>query len=277
MNPFDDARHLAALEEGSRAHYAEPSYYTKCYRGRSDDVAFYTELVAKSKPASVLEYGCGNGRIALPLARAGTPVTGVDLSEAMLADFQARLDREPAEVARRVSLVRGDMREAKLRRRFPLVLCTFNTFLHLYSRQDVEAFLARVRQHMQPDARFVFDATVPSIVEIGRDPNRAYTVPRMRYPATGELVRYAEYFDYDVSTQVLTVTMRFEPHQDPKRAWTTLLTHRQYFPRELEALLHYNGFEVEQILPDFAEGTIEPDTDIVVWVTKLRRGADRTG
>ena len=33
------------------------------------------------------------------------------------------------------------------RRRFPLVICPFNTALHLYTRPDVEAFLVRSRPH----------------------------------------------------------------------------------------------------------------------------------
>ena len=65
------------LEVGSRAHYDDPAYYTKTYQRRTDDVAFYVEL-AKRYGADVLEYGAGNGRIAIPVARTGLRVTGVD-------------------------------------------------------------------------------------------------------------------------------------------------------------------------------------------------------
>src|SRR3954466_13975543 len=135
------------LEAGSAAHYEDPAYYTKTYRGRVEDVRYYVDLAAL-RGGPVLEYGCGNGRIAVPIARAGVEVVGVDLSPEMLADLRARLRDEPTAVRRRIEVRRGDMRRARLGRRFPLIICPFNAFLHLYTRRDVEAFLARVRAHL---------------------------------------------------------------------------------------------------------------------------------
>jgi SAM-dependent methyltransferase len=59
-------------------------------------------------PWRVLDIGCGQGTQALLLARRGHAVTGLDTSDHLLADFRAALDAEPAEVADRVRLVRGD-------------------------------------------------------------------------------------------------------------------------------------------------------------------------
>ena len=53
-----------------------------------------------------------------------------------------------------------------------------------------------------------------------------------------------EYFDYDPARQVLFVSMEFEPVGKPGETWVTPLAHRQFFPQEWEALLHYNGFRV---------------------------------
>jgi SAM-dependent methyltransferase len=265
--PSDDS-----LVEGSSAHYAEPSYYEKCYVKRTDDVHYYTKLASAFSERPVLEYGCGHGRIALPIARQGNPVVGVDLSAPMLEAFRQRLACEARDVRRRVRLVQGDMRSVRMRRRFDLVLCTFNTFLHLYDRVDVERFLARVRAHMTSDGRFVFDTSMPMPEELARDPNRPFRVPRLRYPPTGQLVRYAETFDYDRVTQVLRINMTFEPMDAPRRAWSTLLTHRQFHPREVEALLHYNGFELVGANADFMPGPLHGEADTIVWVAK-KRGA----
>ncbi len=148
------------LEAGSLAHYEDPAYYTSTYADRVADVAYYVAL-ARSSGGPVLEYGVGNGRVALPIARHGVEVVGVDHSAPMLADLRERLAREPADVRSRVRAARGDMRRAKLGRRFPLVLATFNTALHLYTRDDVERFLARVREHLTPRGRFVVDLSMP--------------------------------------------------------------------------------------------------------------------
>ncbi|PIE05309.1 MAG: hypothetical protein CSA75_05425, partial [Sorangium cellulosum] len=90
------------LSFGSLSHYAEPSYYDKCYANRRDDVAFYLDRANRKPPCAILEYGCGNGRIALPIAQAGHQITGVDLSQPMLSAFAERLKSEPNDVQQRV-------------------------------------------------------------------------------------------------------------------------------------------------------------------------------
>lgn len=133
-----------------RAHFEDADYYTHTYAERTEDVAFYVEAGVRSG-GPVLEYGIGNGRIAIPLARRGVEVAGVDLSRPMLADLRARVAKEPPAVrAPRARARRRHGARARLGERFALVTCPFNTALHLYERRDVEAWLARVREHLTP-------------------------------------------------------------------------------------------------------------------------------
>jgi SAM-dependent methyltransferase len=263
-----------AGDAGAQAHYADPAYYEKTYRSRRWDVEYYVRL-ARLSGGPVLEYGAGNGRIAIPIARAGVDVVAVDLSKPMLEDLRAALLREPAEVKRRVRVVHGDMRKVRLSRRFPLVIAAFNTILHLYTRQDMEQFLARVRAHLAPRGRFVFDFSVPRGDELVRDPGRSYGAPRIRHPTTGQLVRYAERFEYDPVRQVLLVWMDFKPEGGGK-PWSVPLTHRQFFPREIEALLHYNGFGDMVWTADFSDQPPDESVDSMVVGCRARaRGASR--
>jgi SAM-dependent methyltransferase len=254
----------AELEAGSRAHYEDPRYYTSTYAARIDDVTYYVDLAVRAR-GRVLEYGVGNGRIALPIARHGLEIVGVDDSGPMLADLRARLRTEPPDVRDRLRVVRGDMRRVRLGQRFDLVIAAFNTVLHLYDRRDVERFLARVRAHLAPGGRFVVDLSVPSVADLARPATRAYSAPRFRHPTAGVVVSNREYFDYDPVRQVLFVSMEFEPLGQPAGAWITPLAHRQFFPQEWEALLHYNGFAVERVDGDFEGGPMTADSDTMVW------------
>ena len=252
------------LEAGSLAHYEDPPYYTSTYAARIADVAFYVDLAARVR-GPVLEYGVGNGRIALPMARHGVEVVGVDHSGPMLGDLRRRLKGETADVRERLTVVRGDMRRLKLRRRFPLVVCPFNAALHLYTRPDVEAFLARVRGHLAPRGRFVVDLSMPPLADLARDPARPFHAPRFRHPTTGGVVKNREHFDYDAARQVLFVSMEFEPVGAPGDSWATPLAHRQFFPQEWESLLHYNGFHVDRVEGDFHGGPLAKESDVMVW------------
>ncbi len=252
------------LEAGRREHFADAGFYAFTYRTRTEDVAFYSELV-RELGGPVLEYGVGDGRIALPLARAGHHVTGIDLSEAMLEAFRGTLSREDDATRRRVKLVAGDMTHVALRKRFPLVICPFNALLHLYDRESLEAFLGRVRAHLAPGGRFVFDISVPAPEDLARDPSRAYRVTPFRHPTAGCVVKYEEYFAYDHVSQVLHVDSIFTNRDDPNHRWKTHLAQRMYFPREIEALLHYNGFRTLALEGDFDGGPFTGASDTMVW------------
>ena len=77
-------------------------------------------------PAALVDVGGGGGNQSIPLARSGYDVTIIDPSDAMLAGAQEALASEPAEVARRVRLVRAGAEDAAAavgERRFDGVLC----------------------------------------------------------------------------------------------------------------------------------------------------------
>jgi SAM-dependent methyltransferase len=257
------------LEAGSRAHYEDPAYYAATYGQRIDDVAFYVQLARRTR-GPVLEYGIGNGRVALPVARHGVPVVGVDHSAEMLADLRARLGAEPPDVRARVTFVRGDMRAVDLERRFSLVIAPFNAALHLYTRADVERFLARVRGHLAPQGRFVVDLSIPPLQDLARPPSKPFHAPRFRHPTAGVIVRNRERFDYDPVRQVLFVSMEFEPVSGDQPGWMTPLAHRQFFPQEWEALLHYNGFDVDRVEGDFHGGPLAKESEVMVWHARKR-------
>jgi SAM-dependent methyltransferase len=264
------------LEAGRRDHFADAGFYAHTYRDRTEDVAFYEGLVAELG-GPVLEYGVGEGRVALPLARAGHVVTGVDLSRPMLDAFHATLATEPPDVRRRVKLVEGDMSHVALRKRYPLVICPFNALLHLYDRASLEAFFSRVRAHLAPGGRFVFDISVPAPEDLARDPSRAYRVPPFRHPTAGCVVKYEEYFAYDHVTQVLHVDSIFTERDDPSHRWKTHLAQRMYFPREMESLLHYNGFRVLAVEGDFEGGPLTGASDVMVWHVESATRRSRKG
>lgn len=266
---------------GALAHYADPAYYQKAYAKRLQDVEFYRAQARDhgasrvSPGVAVLEYGVGTGRVGLPLARDGHQVTGVDLSASMLAELKTRLELEPREIARRLKLVRADMRqwpppEDRPRKRFDLVICAFNTLLHLYTRQDVEAFFAQVKSALKPDGRFIFDFSLARPADLALDPNRNYAGVRLRDPTSGKLVKYSERFEYDPVRQVQLCWMQFVP-VDGSTPWAIPLTHRQFFPQEMEALLHYAGFREISMTADFEARALHPAADWVVVSCKPPR------
>ncbi|MEO0324196.1 MAG: class I SAM-dependent methyltransferase [Myxococcota bacterium] len=260
------------LREGSESHYRDAAYYDQAYRRRQRDrewyVAFAQERLAPG--ARILELGCGTGRIGLALAEAGFSVLGVDAMAPMLARAEARRAKRPRRVRERLAFVRGDLRRVRLGERFDLVISPFNVFMHLYERRDVEQALATVAAHARRGARFAFDVLLPDPVSLGRDPERVYRVGHVS--RSGVRYRYRERFCWDPMAQVQHVDLAFLGVEDPTDFELQTLTHRHFFPRELEALLHYNGFAIERHEGDWDGEALAPFHESQVIVARRRSG-----
>jgi SAM-dependent methyltransferase len=138
-------------------------YYDPWSRSVTEDVGFYVdEALASGGP--VVELAVGTGRIAVPIARAGIDVIGVDSSPGMLA--VARATAEEAGVSSRVDLRVGDLREPPITERVPLVICPFRTLLHMESEDEKLRALEAARGLLESDGRFVFDVFSPSREDI---------------------------------------------------------------------------------------------------------------
>jgi SAM-dependent methyltransferase len=266
-------RLAAALVAGSTEHYEDAALYDHEYKRRKDDVRWYQALAKKelgkpSAKSSILELGCGSGRTLLPLARDGWRVTGVDASATMLDRCRARLAKIPDAD---VQLVRADFRELRLGRRFPLVICPFNAFIHLYTRDDIERFLAVVRAHLAPGGLFAFDVLNPDLAWLSRDPTRRWARTRFRHPRTGKITYYSTSLTYDAALQIAFMRIYYEPAAGGRERMVRL-THRQFFPLELSALLHYNGFTVEAHEGGFDGGALVPESEEQVLRCRSRRG-----
>lgn len=108
----------------------------------------------------VVEFAIGTGRIALPLAASGVDVSGMDISEPMLA----QLRRKPG--AETVHAVVGDMTSTVLRDDASLVYLVYNTIGNVRTQErQVECFRNAVA-HLRPGGRFVIETGVPQIASL---------------------------------------------------------------------------------------------------------------
>jgi SAM-dependent methyltransferase len=256
-------------EAGSRALYERPRYYDHAFRAHRADVLFYAKL-AKKHRGPVLELGAGTGRVTFGIAKAGVDVVAVDRAPSMLEHARVRLEKLPPAVRGHVTFHKADLRSLRLRRRFPLVLAPFNLFMHLYTREDVERALATVTRHLAPRGRLALDVLMPDLGTLRRDPSRMYRCRPVYDPSDDAHHAYGESFDYDPVSQVQTVKMHFQRLDRPEIDRITPLSLRFYFPQELPALLHYNGFVVEQQFGDFAEGPLSAHSEHQVLIARRK-------
>jgi SAM-dependent methyltransferase len=137
-----------------------PDLYDLLHDGEMADVTFYVGLARALAPArgTVLELGCGTGRVMDALLEQGLHVTGLDGEPAMLARARRRLAR----YGDRARLVHADMRRPELGpQRFDLVLVSANTFMHLEDHAAQRACLRGVHAHLSEGGAAVLDLANP--------------------------------------------------------------------------------------------------------------------
>jgi SAM-dependent methyltransferase len=123
--------------------------YDATYEQRAaagENVHGEADFVSRFAPASVLDAGCGTGRVARELARRGIAVAGVDIDDAMLETAR----RKAPEVAWHL----GDLATVDLRRSFDAIVLAGNVMIFL--APDTEAaVLVNLAQHLLPGGRII--------------------------------------------------------------------------------------------------------------------------
>jgi len=113
-------------------------------------------LVELARGGAALELAIGTGRIALPLAQRGLPVSGIELSP----DMVAQLRRKPGGSEIPVEL--GDMATTRVDGSFALVYLIRNTILNLTTQDAQVACFANAAAHLEPGGCFVVEVVVPN-------------------------------------------------------------------------------------------------------------------
>jgi SAM-dependent methyltransferase len=137
---------VAARYDASSAEMFDPAVVEPA-------VDFLAELAGDG---AALELGIGTGRIALPLARRGVDVHGIDLSEAMVARLRAKPGGEE------IGVTIGDFAAARVGRTFSLAYVVFNTIENLTTQDAQAACFQNAAAHLEPGGCFVVEVEVPA-------------------------------------------------------------------------------------------------------------------
>jgi len=117
-------------------------------------------LVELTDGGGAMEFAIGTGRVAVPLAARGVPVTGIELSADMLAVLRSKPE------ASDITAVQGDMAVTCVEGKFSLVYLVFNTITNLTSQDEQVACFENAARHLRPGGRFVIENGVPGLRQL---------------------------------------------------------------------------------------------------------------
>jgi ubiquinone/menaquinone biosynthesis C-methylase UbiE len=203
----------------------------------------------------LLDVPCGFGRHALPLARAGYRVTGVDRSESLLAEAQRRAGGE-----RWPKLARADYRELPFPdESFDAALNLFTSLGYLGDEEDTKV-LAEIRRVLRPGGRLVIETMHRDLLV------RSFSEQDWRLAGEGRLLLEQRTFDSASGVTQTTQTLVDKSGARESRSFSV----RVYTVTELVAMLTRAGFEEAKCYGDLAGTALGSDTRLVIVA---RRGA----
>jgi SAM-dependent methyltransferase len=259
------------LDHNNLEEFADPVNYDRADPSDTG-VAFYSAL-AQEAGGSILELACGTGRVTIPIAKLGFPVTGLDIVPGMLAQARRKSSDLP------VRWVEGDARTFDLGERFRLIFLTGNAFQAFLTNAEQAAVLQRVHAHLDDEGLFAFETRNPLFPNVKTREGLFVTLETLdeevRWPsyinADGYEVHITTTQVYDHGAQIvhLTGTKRWrEGEQEHTQITRTAL--RYTFPQELAALLHYNGFSILRQYGDWDEELLAATSPSIISVCRKR-------
>lgn len=243
---------------------------TPGYNDRADR-DLYLEYCRMTE-GKIIELGCGSGRILVPAARAGSHITGVDISPYMLARCREKLNQTESEVRTRVRLIEASITDFEIDGQFQLAIIPFRPLQHLISPEQQLACLKNINRHLERSGRLVFDVFQVNLEYLYNPRYREETVVnsdldlgdgrRMKLShKVSALHRAEQYNDVEIIYDVTDSDGKTERiiHAFP---------FRYFFRYEVEHLLARCGFRVIELYGDFDRSPLEDDSPEMIFIAE---------
>jgi ubiquinone/menaquinone biosynthesis C-methylase UbiE len=216
---------------------------------QADEALAAARLAACPEGGDLLDVPCGFGRHAVPLARAGYRVVGIDRSQTLLAEARRRAGDE-----RWPELVHGDYRE------LPFADASFDAAINLFSSlgylgddADVEV-LGQIRRVLRPGGRLVIETMHRDLAV------RRFAESNWRLLREGRLLLEHRTLDAAAGVAQTTQTLIDKTGERDSRTFSV----RLYTATELVAMLARAGFEESKCHGGFDGSPFAVDTRLVI-------------
>ncbi|MDN4525462.1 class I SAM-dependent DNA methyltransferase [Fictibacillus fluitans] len=221
-------------------------------------ISFFQQAVAsvEAEVSSVLDVGCGTGSISIPLALKGYDVTGIDLSDDMLAVAHEKSMNQHASV----QYLQQDMTEIEGLPEFDAAVIFCDSLNYLLTEEKVAAAFQSVYRHLKENGIFLFDVhSLYKIHKIFSGNTFAENAQELSYIWQCYEGEYPDSVEHELSFFVQDEDARYSRFDEVHMQRT--LSVKAY-----EHLLEEAGFRVLRITGDFSEKELEPEAERIFFV-----------
>lgn len=223
--------------------YENPSLYEAECAVAMSDAEFWKNVIKKEKSSSVLEIGCGTGRVAEYIIDYIDWYGGIDISETFLEYFRQKDFFEDNK--NKIKIYQEDIREITIEEKYDLVIFTSQFLGHIYTISDFIKIFEKVKNVLTSSGKVVID----------------YCNPDLRFLECHKKYQFCYQFMLETMIKVFERNYYNQNEQInyEERKYVFSNSHeilqnipfRVYFPKELDALLLLNGYIIEDKYGDY--------------------------
>ncbi len=238
--------------------------YDLTHRGNPGDVLYY--IKACRTASQILELGCGQGRILLPLAENGHCITGLDHHPDMITELQRTINQRQDLDFSKIKLVQGDMRTFQIDRQFDRIILPFNGLFCLLHDNETLACFQQVHQHLKPGGSFLFDVYTVDEEELALVDQEAWE-PLTEIHETHRTIEIFERRQWQPETQRVDASYRYRIHEGSEvREEIYTIPQRYLTYSQCRQLLYQARLQITQRYSDFRCSPWEADSyHMLVW------------
>lgn len=228
---------------GRYAGFYDALYADKDYEAECDFLESVFAENGVGPGSSILDLGSGTGGHAIPLARRGFEVVGVDRS----AEMAGRASAKALDAGVCVDFVVGDVRDEALGRTFDAVVSMFAVVGYQIANDDLSRMFGNVRRHLEPGGLFVFDGWFGPAVLVERPEVKIKTV----VDPAGDVITRVARPTLDVVAQTVEVAYEVTRESGGEVVEVTSESHKMrfLFAQEMALLLQSAGLELVALGP----------------------------
>ncbi len=236
--------------------------YYDAFNDQTADIAFYRGFV--DDRTSVLELGCGSGRVTTQLYPSVESITGVDLSSTMLQRARDKLPHAPD------VFVHRDITQVVLDRQFDLIIAPFRVLQALEHTHQVSGLFSVIQAHLAPDGMAILNVFQPnhSREKMATDwPQPSESEPTEHVLSDGSRVVCTDVRRrINADRQVLYPELIYRRYRDGALIDEHIhpICMRYYYPQEFLALIEGHGFRVTQTWGGYSGEAYGKGSELVV-------------
>jgi len=232
-------------------------YYDAEVGDKTDDLQMYSRL-AEEYDGSILDIGCGTGRVLLHLAQEGHMVHGIDNSRQMLDLLDQKLDIFP-HLQEFITYTDGDILTFESDRQYKLVLLTYNALMHFHTQEIQIQLLERLHTLTSKEGLLVLDLPNAGETFATQDTDAILLDRKFIEPESGHLVMVSSVSYLDRTTQLLQVDWIYDEIDGDGVIRRLIAPHmlRYYFFSEIKLLLERTSFEITEVYGSTDEDPFE--------------------